>query len=89
MWPSRIRIDPIGHGHGLGLVVGDIDHGHAEPLLQAADFGAHLVTQLGVEIRQGLVHQADGRLRDDGAPEGDALALAAGQLGRLALEQVR
>ena len=31
----------VGHGHRLGLVVGDVDHGDAEPLLQAADLAAH------------------------------------------------
>ena len=43
--------------------------------------------QLGVEIRQWLVEQEADRLTHDGAADRDALALAAGQLSRLALEQ--
>src|SRR6185437_6411114 len=78
--------DAVGHGHRLGLVVGDIDHGHAEALLQAADLGAHFVAQLGIEVGQRFVHQAQLRLGDDGAAERDALALAAGQLRRLAVQ---
>ena len=79
--------DLVGHAHGFALVVGDIDHGDAELLLQRADFAPHLGAQLGVEIGQRLVHQADRRLGDDGAAERDALLLAAGQLRRLARQQ--
>jgi hypothetical protein len=70
----------VGHGHGLDLVMGDIDHGQPEPLLQVADLDAHLRAQLGVEIGQRLVHQADRALRDDGARQRHALLLAAGKL---------
>ncbi len=77
----------VSHAHRLALVVGDIDHGDAELLLQRPDFAAHLGAQLGVEIGQRLVHQTDRRLGDDGAAERDALLLAAGKLRRLALEQ--
>ena len=80
--------DAIGHGHGFGLVVRHIDHGHPEPLLQRPDFSPHLVTQLGVEIRKRFVHQADARFRNDGAAECHALALPARQLRRLSLEQL-
>ena len=69
--------------------MGDVDHGDAEPLLQAADLRAHLLAQLGVEVRQRLVHQADGRLGDDRAAERHALLLAAGELRRLAVEELR
>ena len=49
--------DPVAEGHGLGLVVGDVDRRDAEPALQARDLGAHLPAQLGVEVRQRLVEQ--------------------------------
>jgi hypothetical protein len=86
--PVAHQHDAIGHGHGFGLVVRHIDHGDTEALLQRPDFSPHLVTQLGVEIRQRFIHQADARLRNNGAPERHALALPAGQLRRLALEQL-
>ena len=42
--PARLHHrHPVGHGHRLGLIVGDIDHGHAELALQGADFHPHLV----------------------------------------------
>ena len=79
--------DVVGHGHGLDLVVGDVEHGDAEAALQRADLAPHLDAQLRVEIGERLVHQADRRLGDDRAAERDALLLAARELRGLALEQ--
>ena len=50
--------------------------------MDAPDLGAHLEAQLGVEVRERLVHQHQRRLDDDGAGDGDALLLAAGELAR-------
>ena len=47
---------------------------------------AHLVSELRVEVGQRLVHEHDLRVAHDGAADGDALALAAGQGLGLALE---
>ena len=49
-------------------------------------FGSGLDAQLGVEVGERLVHEEDGGLAHDGSPEGDALALAAGELARLPVE---
>ena len=78
----------VGQRHRLQLVVGDIDRGDAETALQVLDLDAHLAAQLGVEVGQRLVEQEDLRIAHDGAAHGDALALAAGELARAALEQV-
>ena len=43
--------------------------------------------QLRVEIGQRFVEQEDIRIADDGAADGDALALAAGELARIAVQQ--
>src|SRR5690606_1159455 len=80
--------DACTHRHRLDLVVGDVDGGDAEALVQLADAGAHLDAQLGVEVRQRLVHQEDLRLADDGAAEGDTLALTARELTGPPVEQV-
>ncbi len=48
---------------------------------------AHVDAQAGIEIGQGLVEQEEARLPDDGAADGDALALAAGQGFRPAFQQ--
>ena len=50
------------------------------------DLGAHLHAQLGVEVRQRLVHQERRRVAHDRAAHRHALALAAGELRRLAVE---
>jgi hypothetical protein len=52
----------------------------------AADLGAHLAAQLGVEVRQRLVEQEGVGVADDRPAHRDPLALAAGQVGRLAVE---
>ena len=77
----------VGHRHRLGLVVGDVHHRDAEALLQRSDLAAHFAPQLRVEVRQRLVHEADGRLGDQGAAERHALLLAAGKLRGLAREE--
>ncbi len=56
--------------------------------MQLGDLDAHLDAQAGVEVGERLVEQEDARVADDGAADGDALALAAGELLGLAVEQV-
>ncbi len=80
--------DPIRHRHRLDLVVRHVDHRDPELSLQVAELGAHVLPQLRVEIGQRLVHQAHRRLVDDRAAQRDPLLLAAGQLRRLAVEQL-
>ena len=80
--------DAVAHRHRLGLVVRDVERRRAELLVQAREVRAHLDAQLGVEVRQRLVHQERLRLAHDRAPERDALALAAGERARAAREQV-
>jgi NAD(P)-dependent dehydrogenase (short-subunit alcohol dehydrogenase family) len=85
--PAAVEDDEaIGQRHRFQLVVGDVERGGAEAALQALDLAAHGDAQLGVEVGQRLVEQEDGRLADDGAAHGDALALAAGERLRLAVE---
>ena len=80
--------DLVGHGHRFDLVVGDVDHRRIELLVQRLEFDPHLDAQLGVEVRQRLVEQEDLRVAHDGAADGDALPLAAGELRRPAVEVV-
>ncbi len=80
--------DAGGHGHGFRLVVGHVDEGGLQPLVQFGNVGAGLHAQFGVEVGERLVEEKHLRLADDGAAEGHALALAAGELARLALEHV-
>ncbi|OGN85389.1 MAG: hypothetical protein A2X23_08395 [Chloroflexi bacterium GWC2_73_18] len=68
--------DAAAHGHRLDLVVGDVDDGRAQALVEAGDLGPRLHPQLGVEVAERLVHEEDGRLAHDGPAQGHALALA-------------
>ena len=85
--PSR-RHDryPIGDGRGLLLVVGDIDSGDAQPLLQRPDLGAQLHPQIGFEMAERLIHQEQLRLSDDRPSDRHALTLTARELVRLSFE---
>ena len=58
----------------------DVDDGERQPLLQVADFLAHLPPQPGVEVRQRLVEQQHRGLEHQRAGDGDALLLAARKL---------
>jgi hypothetical protein len=60
--------DLVGHGHGLDLVVGDVDRGGLEALVQLLDLGAHAHAQLRVEVRERLVEQEHLRVAHDGRP---------------------
>ena len=82
------RHDLVGHGHGLDLVVGDVDGGHLQPLMQILDLGAHLHPQLCVEVRQRFVEQEHLRIADDRPPHRHALALTARQLPRITAEEL-
>jgi hypothetical protein len=82
------------HGHALAqrhrldLIVGDVDRGHPEALVQAGQLRPHRDTQLGVQVRQRLVHQERLRLAHDRAAHRHALTLAAREHRRLAREQL-
>ena len=78
--------DAVAHREGLGLVVRDVDRGDAEAALERRDLGAGLHAQLGVEVRQRLVHEEHLRLTHDRAAHGDALTLTTGERLRLAAE---
>ena len=74
------------HGHGLDLIVGHVDHRGLEALVELDEFGARLHAHLGVEVGERLVEEEDLRLAHDGPAQGDALALAAGELLGFAVE---
>ena len=57
-----------------------------QPAVQRLQLDAHLHAQLRVEVRQRLVEQEHRRLAHDGAAHRHALALAAGERARLAVE---
>src|SRR5205085_8439169 len=75
--------------HGGGLrVVGDHDDGLVEAVVHLLEHVQDDGRVLGVEVARGLVGEDEGGLRDDGAGEGHALLLAAGELQRLVVHLV-
>ena len=78
----------VAQRHGLDLVVGDVDRGRLQPVVQLLELDAHLHAQLGVEVGQRLVEEEHLGMADDGAAHRHPLPLAARELARLALEQL-
>ncbi len=89
--PLAHHRDVVGHGERLALVVGDVDEGEADPALDGAKLGAHVLPQLEVERGEGFVEQQHRGLGAKGSGDRDPLPLAAGelvhQLVALALER--
>src|SRR5690242_6563149 len=80
--------DLVGHGHRLDLVVRDVDRGRLEALVQRLDLGAHRHAQLRVEVGERLVEEKHLWLSHDRPSHRDALALAARELPRIAVQVV-
>ena len=75
----------VGQGHGLDLVMGDINHGLAQVLVQAFDFAAHLITQLGIQVRQWFIEKVEPCIAHHRTANRHALQLSTRQLTRIAL----
>ena len=71
---------PVGDGHRLLLVVGDVDGGDLQPPLQRLDLLPHLDPELGVQVAQRLVKQQHRGVDHQDSGEGDALLLAPAEL---------
>ena len=75
---------PVGHRHGLVLIMGHHDRGDAAGTLQNPDLAGDLETQGGIEIGQRFVEQQQPRPHRQRPRQGDTLLLAAGQFARQA-----
>ena len=78
--------DAVAERHRFDLIVSDVDRGHSDPLVQESDLRPHLGSQLGVEVRERLVHEEGLWLADERSTHGHSLPLATGKLPRLAIE---
>ena len=79
---------PRSHRHRLDLIMGHVNEGRLQPLMQATNEGTRFYAQLGVEIGERLIHEEDRRFAYDGAANCHALTLTAGQLPGAAIQQV-
>ncbi len=78
---------PVGEGHGLGLVVGDVNAGGGESPAEGFELGSHGEAHGGIDVAEGLVEEKDLRVADDGPAECDSLSLAARECGGLSLQE--
>ena len=79
----------VPHGHGLDLIVRDIDHGAAQLFVKARQLNAHAHAQRRIQVRQRFVKQKDFGFSHDGSANGDSLAFTARQCLGQAGQQVR
>ena len=79
--------DAVRQRQRLGLIVGHVDEGDADFLLQIDELDLHFLAQLGVERRERLVEEQHRWMRDQRATESDALLLAAGKFVRIAFPE--
>ena len=56
-------------------------------MMQLIELRAHLDAEFGIEVRERFVEEEDQRFPDDGAPQGHALPLAAGELLGLSVQE--
>ena len=70
--------DPVAHRHCLGLVMGDVDKGGLQALMQTADLRTHRGTQLGIQVGKRLVEQEYSWVTHHCASERHTLALTTG-----------
>ena len=75
---------PVGDFERFFLIVGDEDRGHVDLVMQRAQPLPQFLAHLGVERAERLVEQQNARLDRQRTRQRDALALAAGQLARIA-----
>ena len=95
-WPARVDLlgrahlldlalgdhgDLVAHRERLLLVVGDVHERDADLALHGAQLQLEVLAQLGVEGAERLVEQQHLRAQHECPRQGDALLLAAGQLG--------
>ena len=82
--PSTVHDrDAVGNRRRFLLVMGDVERGGTEALVQPPQLGAKLDPQIGFQMAERLVHQENARRADDGASEPHPLPLSAAQEARL------
>jgi hypothetical protein len=80
--------DHVAERHRLDLIVGDVDSGGLELVLDPPDLGAHLYAELRVQVRERLVHQERLRLANDRPPHRHTLPLSARERAGFLVELV-
>ncbi len=79
--PAAHDADAVGQAEGLVEIMGHQHGGLGEAALEVQELAVELEAGQGVESAEGLVEEDQGGIGGEGAGEGDALALASGELG--------
>ncbi len=79
--------DAVGHGHGFHLVMGDIDKGRRQFLVEFIDLRPGGGSQFGIQVRQWFIQEEGLGITDHGSAQGDPLFLAAGESLWLTVQQ--
>ncbi len=80
--------DLVCHGHGFDLIVGHINRGGLQTLMQSLDLATHLHAQLGIEIGQRFVKQKHLWITHNRTAHSHTLTLTAGKLAWKAIQQL-
>ncbi len=73
------------HGHGLDLIMRNVDGSRVRRAMDPQQLRPHLDTQFRIEVGKGFVEQQDAWLRCDHAGDRHALLLTAGDLVWIAI----
>ena len=69
----------VGNGHGFLLVMGNVNAGDANVVLNVLDNGTHFNTKLCVKVGERFVHQQHVGADAEGAGQSNTLLLTAGE----------
>src|SRR5262249_39848007 len=69
------------------MIVGHVNHRCSETAVEVHDFRSSLSMQRAVKVREGFVEQKRLRLANEGAADGNALTLAAGEFPGQTVQQ--
>ena len=78
----------IGQRHRLDLVMGYVDCRHRQLMAEVLDLCPGRDAELGIQVRQRLIHQEHVWLPHDCPGQGHALTLTARELGRLPVQEL-
>ena len=81
--------DPVGHGEGFALVMGNVDDGDAEPVVEVLQLDLHLLPELEVQGAKGLVQEQNVGFIDKGPGQSNALLLTTTELAGTPLFEAR
>ena len=68
--------------------MGDVDGGGAHAVVKGAELFGHVLAELSIKCAEGFVHHEGFGLANDGAAEGDALAIPAREAANGAVQDV-